>query len=266
MNILLIADIVGKPGRWAVSQILPEFKKVQQIDFTIANVENAAGGFGLTKEIAQKIRHYGVDCLTSGNHIWDRKDILPYLNESLRILRPANYPPDVPGRGSAIFDLENDFKIGVMNIQGRVYIKEIDCPFRIADREIEMLKRETKIIIVDLHAEATSEKIALGWYLDGKVSAILGTHTHVQTADEMILPRGTAYITDVGMTGAHDSVIGINKEDAIARFLTQIPRRFTVAKNDIKFCGALVKIDPDSGKALSIERIKIDLPQPEEES
>jgi metallophosphoesterase (TIGR00282 family) len=266
LNILLIADIVGKPGRWAVSQILPELKKTHQIDFTIANVENAAGGFGLTKEIAQKIRHYGVDCLTSGNHIWDRKDIFPYLNETLRILRPANYPPDVPGRGSAIFDLENDFKIGVMNIQGRVYIKEIDCPFRIADREIEKIREQTKIIVVDLHAEATSEKIALGWYLDGKVSAVLGTHTHVQTADEMILPRGTAYITDVGMTGAHDSVIGINKEDAIARFLTQIPRRFTVAKNDIKFCGALVKIDPNSGKALSIERIKIDLPQPEEES
>jgi len=266
LNILLIADIVGKPGRWAVSQILPELKKIHQIDFTIANVENAAGGFGLTREIAQKIRHYGVDCLTSGNHIWDRKDIFPYLNETLRILRPANYPPDVPGRGTAIFDLENDFKIGVMNIQGKVYIKEIDCPFRIANREIEKIREQTKIIVVDLHAEATSEKIALGWYLDGKVSAVLGTHTHVQTADEMILPRGTAYITDVGMTGAHDSVIGINKEDAITRFLTQIPRRFTVAKNDIKLCGALIKIDPDSGKASSIERIKIDLPQPEEES
>ncbi|MCK4385472.1 MAG: TIGR00282 family metallophosphoesterase [candidate division Zixibacteria bacterium] len=266
MNILLIADVVGKPGRWAVSQILPELKKSHQIDFTIANVENAAGGFGLTKEIAQKIRHYGVDCLTSGNHIWDRKDILPYLNESLRILRPANYPPSAPGIGAAIFDLENDFKIGVMNIQGRVYIKEIDCPFRIADKEIERIKEKTKIIIVDLHAEATSEKIALGWYLDGRVSAVLGTHTHVQTADEIILPRGTAYITDAGMTGAHDSVIGMAKEDAIARFLTQIPRRFTVAKNDIKLCGALVKIDPDSGKALSIERIKIDLPQSERDT
>jgi metallophosphoesterase (TIGR00282 family) len=265
LNILLIADIVGKPGRWAVSQILPELKRTHQIDFTIANVENAAGGFGLTKEIAQKIRHYGVDCLTSGNHIWDRKDIFPYLNETLRILRPANYPPGVPGRGTAIFDLENDFKIGVMNIQGKVYIKEIDCPFRIADREIEKIREQTKIIVLDLHAEATSEKIALGWYLDGKVSAVLGTHTHVQTADEMILPRGTAYITDVGMTGAHDSVIGITKEDAIARFLTQIPRRFTLAKNDIKFCGALVKIDPDSGKALSIERIKIDIPASEED-
>lgn len=257
---------MGKPGRWAVSQILPELKKVHQIDFTIANVENAAGGFGLTKEIAQKIHSYGVDCLTSGNHIWDRKDIFPYLNENLRILRPANYPPDVPGRGVAIFNLENDSPIGVLNIQGKVYVKEIDCPFRTADKEIEKIKGQTKIIIVDMHAEATSEKMALGWYLDGKVSAVLGTHTHVQTADEIILPRGTAYITDVGMTGPHDSVIGITKEDAIARFLTQIPRRFTLAKNDIKFCGALVKIDPDLGKALSIERIKIDIPQQEEEN
>ncbi len=264
MNILLIADIMGKPGRWAVSQILPELKKIHQIDFTIANVENAAGGFGLTREIAQKIRHYGVDCLTSGNHIWDRKDIFPYLNENPRILRPANYPPDVPGRGAGIFELIDNSKIGVINIQGKVYIKEIDCPFRIADREIEKLKKETEVIIVDLHAEATSEKMALGWYLDGKVSAVLGTHTHVQTADEIILPQGTAYITDVGMTGPHDSVIGITKQDAIARFLTQIPRRFTLAKNDIKFCGALVKIDPDSGRASSIERIKIDIPQPEE--
>lgn len=266
MNILLIADIMGKPGRWAVSQILPELKKIYQIDFTIANVENAAGGFGLTKEIAQKIHSYGVDCLTSGNHIWDRKDIYPYLNESLRILRPANYPPDVPGRGAALFDSKNHSKIGVINIQGKVYIKEIDCPFRIAEKEIEKLKKETKIIILDLHAEATSEKMALGWYLDGKVSAVLGTHTHVQTADEIILPQGTAYITDVGMTGPHDSVIGITKEDAIARFLTQIPRRFTLADRDIKFCGALVKIDPDSGKALSIERIKIDIPQLEKDN
>ncbi|MFQ6031910.1 MAG: TIGR00282 family metallophosphoesterase [Candidatus Zixiibacteriota bacterium] len=266
MNILLIADIVGKPGRWAVSQVLPELKKTHQVDFTIANVENAAGGFGLTREIAQRIRHYGVDCLTSGNHIWDRKDILPYLNENSRILRPANYPPDVPGRGVGIFELSDDSKIGVINIQGKVYIKEIDCPFRIADREIEKIREQTKIIVVDLHAEATSEKMALGWHLDGKVSAVLGTHTHVQTADEVIFPQGTAYITDVGMTGAHDSVIGITKKDAIARFLTQIPRRFTLAKDDIKFCGALVKIDPDSGKATSIERIKIDLPKPEEES
>lgn len=266
MNILFIADIVGKPGRWAVSQLLPDLKKVHQIDFTIANVENAAGGFGLTKEIAKKIHSYGVDCLTSGNHIWDRKDIYPYLSEDERILRPANYPPDAPGRGAGIFETKGGERIGVLNIQGRVYIKEIDCPFRVAEEEIKRLKEETNIVIVDLHAEATSEKIALGWYLDGKVSAVIGSHTHVQTADEGILPHGSAYITDAGMTGAHDSVIGINKEDALARFLLQIPRRFTPAKKDIKFCGGLVKIDLETGKALSIERIKIDIPGQEEES
>jgi metallophosphoesterase (TIGR00282 family) len=265
LNILFIADIVGRPGRWAVSQLLPDLKKTHQIDFTIANVENAAGGFGLTKEIAKKIHSYGVDCLTSGNHIWDRKDIYPYLSEDGRILRPANYPPDAPGRGAGIFETKGGERIGVLNIQGRVYIKEIDCPFRVAEEEIKRLKEETNIVIVDLHAEATSEKIALGWYLDGKVSAVLGSHTHVQTADEDILPHGSAYITDAGMTGAHDSVIGINKEDALARFLLQIPRRFTPAKKDIKFCGALVKIDPETGKALGIERIKIDVPRPEEE-
>jgi len=265
LNILFIADIVGRPGRWAVSQVLPDYKKINQIDFTIANVENAAGGFGLTKEIAKKIHSYGVDCLTSGNHIWDRKDIYPYLNEDERVLRPANYPPDAPGRGAGIFETKEGDKVGILNIQGRVYIKEIDCPFRVAEEQIKRLKEETKIIVVDLHAEATSEKVALGWHLDGKVSAVLGSHTHVQTADETILPHGTAYITDAGMTGAHDSVIGVNKEDALARFRLQIPRRFTLAKEDIKFCGVLVKIDLATGKALSIERIKIDVPRPEEE-
>jgi len=265
LNVLFIADIVARPGRWAVSQFLPDLQKLHQIDFTIANVENAAGGFGLTKEIAKKIHSYGVDCLTSGNHIWDRKDIYPYLDEDERILRPANYPPGVPGRGSEIFETAEGQKIGVLNIQGRVYIKETDCPFRVAEEEIKRLKDETNIIVVDLHAEATSEKIALGWYLDGKVSAVLGSHTHVQTADEIILPAGTAYITDVGMTGAHASVIGINKDDALSRFLLQIPRRFTPAKKDIKFCGALVKIDAETGKALSIERIKIDVPRPEDD-
>jgi metallophosphoesterase (TIGR00282 family) len=233
LNILFIADVVGRPGRWAVSQLLPDLKRTHQIDFTIANVENAAGGFGLTKEIAKKIHTYGVDCLTSGNHIWDRKDIYPYLEEDFRILRPANYPPGVPGRGSAVFDAQDGSRVGVLNLQGRIYIKEIDCPFRVAEREIERLREETSILIVDMHAEATSEKIALGWYLDGKVSAVLGSHTHVQTADEAVLPRGTAYITDAGMTGSHDSVIGFNKEDALSRFLLQIPRRFALGTSDI---------------------------------
>ncbi|UCB51770.1 MAG: TIGR00282 family metallophosphoesterase [Candidatus Zixiibacteriota bacterium] len=264
MNILFVADIVGKPGRWAVSQLLPDLLRTHQIDFVIANVENAAGGFGLTKEIAKKIHSYGVDCLTSGNHIWDRKDIYPYLDEDRRILRPANYPPDAPGRGVGVFESASGRKVGVLNIQGRVYIKEIDCPFRVAEQEIEKLKRETKVIIVDLHAEATSEKVALGRYLDGRVSAVLGSHTHVQTADEAILPAGTAYITDVGMTGPHDSVIGVNTKDALARFLLQIPHRFTLGRKDVKFSGVLVGVDPDTGKATDIERIKIDIPSPED--
>jgi metallophosphoesterase (TIGR00282 family) len=265
LNILFIADIVGRPGRWAVSQVLPDLKKTHQIDFTIANVENAAGGFGLTKEIARKIHSYGVDCLTSGNHIWDRKDIYTYLNEDWRILRPVNYPPNVPGKGTGIYESKNGQKIGVINLQGKVYIKEIDCPFRSMDMILKSVQEQTNIIIVDIHAEATSEKIALGWYLDGRVSAVLGSHTHVQTADETILPNGTAYITDAGMTGAHDSVIGVTKEDAIARFLTQIPRRFTVAKGDVKFSGVLVEIDTSTGKAQSIQRIRIDVPRAEEE-
>ena len=259
INTLFIADIVGKPGRWAVSQLLPQLKEKFKIDFVVANVENAAGGYGLTKEIAQKIYSYGVDCQTSGNHIWDRKEIYDYLEEDRHLLRPANYPPTVPGYGSNVMETIEGVKIGVLNIQGRVFIKEIDCPFRISEREINVIREQTNIILVDVHAEATSEKIALGWFLDGRVSAILGTHTHVQTADETILPGGTAYITDAGMTGAHDSVIGIYKEDALSRFITQLPVRFRMASEDIKFCGAVVSIDTNTGKAKSITRLRIDL-------
>lgn len=261
VNILFIADIVGKPGRWAVSQILPQLKEKFEIDFTIANIENVAGGYGLTKEIAQKIYSYGVDCQTSGNHIWDRKEIYNYLEEDKNVLRPANYPAGAPGHGSTIMQTIDGTKIAVLNMQGRVFIKEIDCPFMVSEKEIRILREETNIIIVDMHAEATSEKIALGWFLDGRVSAILGTHTHIQTADETILPGGTAYITDAGMTGAHDSVIGINKEDAIARFISQLPVRFRTASEDIKFCGAIMTIDRQSGKAKAIKRLKIDLPK-----
>jgi metallophosphoesterase (TIGR00282 family) len=264
LKILFIADIIGRPGRWATSQLLPDLRRSLDIDFVVGNVENAAGGFGLTREIAQKIFTYGVDCLTSGNHIWDRKDIYPYLNEESRLLRPANYPPDVPGKGSGVFETKKFEKVGVINIQGRVFIKEIDCPFRRSLEEIEKLKKDTKIVVVDMHAEATSEKIALGWYLDGKVSAIVGTHTHVQTADEIILPHGTAYITDAGMTGPHDSVIGIRKDDALARFLTQIPHRFRLGIDDVKFCAVLIDIDSDTGRAKKIERLKIDVPKEEE--
>jgi metallophosphoesterase (TIGR00282 family) len=259
LKIILIGDIMGKLGRWAVSQILPELKKSKEIDFVIANVENAAGGFGLTKEIAHKVFSYGVDCLTSGNHIWDRREIYTYLDQEKRLLRPANYPSTVPGVGSGVFWVHEKHKVAVLNIQGRIFVKEIDDPFRVAEKEIEILKRETDIIVVDLHAETTSEKQAFGWYLDGRVSAILGTHTHVQTADETILPEGTAFITDVGMTGPHHSVIGIKKEDALARFINQIPKRFTLATEDVKFCAVLVEVDDQTGKAKSIERIRTDV-------
>lgn len=260
MKVLLIGDLIGKPGRWACSEVLPDLKKDKQIDFVIANVENAAGGFGLTKEIASKVHSYGVNVLTSGNHIWDRKEIHEYLNKDPNMLRPANYPAGDPGKGSVVYELKDGTKIGVLNLQGRVFMKEIDCPFRIADQEVGKLKAETNLIIVDVHAEATSEKMALGWYLDGRVSAVIGTHTHVQTVDETILPGGTAFITDVGMTGGHNSVIGIIKEDAITRFLTQIPNRFRIAKEDIKFCGVLIEVDPVTGKATQIERIRMNLP------
>ncbi len=263
MKILFIADIVGRPGRWACSQLLPDLKRSLDIDFVIANVENAAGGFGLTKEITQKIFTYGVDCQTSGNHIWDRKEIFPYLDCESHLLRPANYPEGAPGRGWGVYQTKKMDKVGVLNIQGRTFMWEIDCPFRTSKKLIQSLKTDTKVIIVDLHAEATSEKMALGWYLDGEVSAVIGSHTHVQTADEVILPNGTAYITDVGMTGSHDSVIGIRKEDAIKRFLTQIPHRFRLGLSDIKFCGVLIELDTQSGKAKKIERLKIDVPQEE---
>jgi len=265
LKILFIADIIGRLGRWACSQLLPDLKKSLDIDFVIANVENAAGGFGLTQEISQKIFTYGVDCQTSGNHIWDRKEIFPYLEEESRLLRPANYPEGAPGRGWGVYQTKKMDKVGVLNIQGRTFMWEIDCPFRTSKKLVERLRGHTKVIVVDLHAEATSEKMALGWYLDGEVSAVLGSHTHVQTADESIFAKGTAYITDVGMSGPHDSVIGIRKEDAIQRFLTQIPNRFRLGLSDIKFCGVLMEVDSKSGKAKKIERLKIDIPQEETE-
>ncbi len=261
MVILFIADIMGKPGRYAVAHMLPSLKKKYGIEFVIANVENAAGGFGLTREIAGKIFHYGVDCQTTGNHVWDRKEILDFIDQTPNILRPANFPTGVPGSGSGLFKSKSGLNIGVINLQGRVFMAPIDCPFRTADKEVEKLKSQTNIIIVDFHAEATSEKQALGWYLDGKVSAVLGTHTHVQTADEIILPNGTAYITDAGMTGPHHSVIGIAKEDALERFIKQLPKRFSVAEKDVKLCAVLLEIEEKNGSAKKIERLKIDVPK-----
>ena len=259
MRILFIGDIVGKPGRQAIEGILQKLISDYRIEFTIANGENAAGGMGITPTIAIDILDLGVDVLTSGNHIWAKKEIIPFLDEENRILRPANYPAQVPGRGSGVYSLRNGGKIGILNLEGRVFMRNLDCPFRVGEKEIETLKQQTNIIIVDFHAEATSEKMAMGWFLNGKVSAILGTHTHVQTSDERILHEGTAYITDVGMTGPLASVIGIRKQVALQRLLTQIPWKFDVATEEVELQGVVVEIDSKTGKSKNIERIRVPL-------
>ena len=255
MNILIVGDINGKAGRRAVKELLPTVKKKYDIDFCVANAENAAGGFGLTSEISSKIFSYGVDVITMGNHTWDNKDLEGHIKSELRIIRPLNYPPGNPGCGSIILDIKNT-KIAVINLTGRVFMGNFDCPFRTVEEELKRFKKDNPIVIVDFHAEATSEKIALGWFLDGKASAVIGTHTHVQTSDDRVLPGGTAYITDVGMTGAHDSVIGIKKELAIKKFLTQMPVKFEVASGDVRLNALFVQINIKDNKAEKIIRIQ----------
>jgi metallophosphoesterase (TIGR00282 family) len=261
MKILFIGDIVGKPGRMAIRELLPGIIEEHRIDFVVANCENAAAGFGVTAEIVEELYASHIDVLTSGNHIWDKKEVMAFVDDYETLLRPANYPEGAPGRGSVVIPTLGGFPIGVINLAGRVFMNPLDCPFRTAEREIEKLKKKTRIIIVDMHAEATSEKIAMGWYLDGRVTAVLGTHTHVQTADERILPEGTAYITDVGMTGPFDSVIGIRKESILQRFLLQIPNKFDVAKGDVRLQGVMVDIASD-GRAVRVERMTVPLEEP----
>lgn len=256
MKVLFIADIMGQAGREAVARILPALKLKEQVDLVIANGENAAHGMGLTPSIARDLFHLGVDVLTMGNHTWDKKEILDIIDDE-PIVRPANYAPGVPGRGAILATTATGVKVGILNLIGRVFMPPHDCPFRAADKVIAELKKETPVIIVDIHAEATSEKVAMGWYLDGKVSAVIGTHTHIQTADDRILPEGTAYLTDVGMTGPFDSVIGIKKEIILQRFLMQMPIRFEVSDKDVWFNGVLIEIDEKSGKALSMQRLQI---------
>lgn len=257
VKILFIGDIVGGPGRQAVARELHRLIDRYRIDLVIANGENAAGGFGITEEKARELFSLGIDVLTSGNHVWDKKESFPYIRREERLVRPANYPPETIGRGRTVVRTAGGVSIGVLNLEGRVFMNSLDCPFRTADREIALLKEQANIIVVDFHAEATSEKVALGWHLDGRVSAIVGTHTHVQTADERVLPGGTAYMTDAGMTGSFDSVIGVKKELAIERFITQMPVRFEVAKKDIRMNGVVFEIDEMSGSALSVERISL---------
>jgi len=256
MKILFIGDIVGSPGRDAVVKILPRLKQKHGLDFVIANAENAAGGSGITAAVAEELFNAGIDVLTSGDHIWKKRDIFEIIREEERILRPLNFPIGAPGRGTGIFCAANGTKVAVVNVQGRVFMEALECPFRTTAEAVTELTKSVKIIVVDIHAEATSEKVALGWYLDGKVSAVLGTHTHIQTADEKILPQGTAYLTDAGMTGPFDSVIGRRVEDVLERFTSCVPVRFEVAENNVQLHGAIIDIDEKSGKAKTISRIQ----------
>lgn len=250
MLILVIGDVIGRPGRRAVNQLLPGLNQQYRLDLVIANAENAAGGLGLTSATARELLDAGVDVLTSGNHIWAQKEIIPYLDGELPILRPLNYPPGVPGKGYII-----NSQAMVVNLVGRTFIGDFDCPFRAMDKLLAELKPKPPVIIVDFHAEATSEKVAMGRYLDGRVSAVVGTHTHIGTIDAQLLPQGTAYVTDIGMTGPLDSVIGDDTGAVIRRFLTRMPHRLSVGKGKTGFNAVLIEVAEDSGKATSIDRI-----------
>jgi metallophosphoesterase (TIGR00282 family) len=257
VRILYIGDVFGRPGRRIVKECLPELVSQYAPDLILANGENAAAGFGITPQLVDELLGLGIAVLTTGNHIWDKKEIFPYLAEHADgpLLRPANYPPQVPGRGLYVGKARAGLEFAVINLQGRVFMPPIDCPFRTVDTLLESVPESVKIRFVDMHAEATSEKLAMGWYLNGRVTAMVGTHTHVPTADEIVLPGGTAYITDLGMTGPYESVIGIEKDTVIRKFLSQIPERFEVAKGDVRLCGVLVEADARTGRAVSIERV-----------
>lgn len=259
MQILFIGDIVGRPGRRAVRELLPGLVKDHGVDLVVANAENAAAGFGVTRDTVDELTECGIQLLTTGNHVWDKREVLGFIDEYPNLLRPANYAEGCPGIGHAVVKTAASIPVAVVNLVGRVFMHPADCPFRAAKGLLGGLRQQTPVIIVDMHAEATSEKQAMGWFLDGEVSAVLGTHTHVQTADETILPRGTAYITDVGMTGPLNSVIGIEKEMIIDRFLTGMPCRFEVARGDVRLQGAVVDVDPQTGRARSIQRVNLRL-------
>jgi len=257
MNILCVGDIVGKPGRQALIHLIDDIKKEFELDFVIVNAENAAGGTGLTSRVAKEIVGTGCDVLTMGDHIWDHMELKDYLDESEQIIRPANFPNGAPGRGWCVRTAASGQKVGVINMLGRTFMRfNVNCPFRELEKIVEEIRKQTPIIIVDMHAEATSEKVAIGHFIDGKVSALFGTHTHIQTADEKILSGGTAYITDLGMTGPYDSVIGVNKESIIKRFLTSMPTKNYVAKDEVVLSGIVLDIDEKTGKANKIARLQ----------
>ena len=263
MNILFIGDIFAKPGRDIAKRAIPALVAAHSIDLVIANVENSAAGFGVTGDIADTILEFGVDVMTSGNHVWDKKEVLEYIARQPRLLRPANFPAGVPGRGSCLARTRTGEPVGVLNLMGRVFMMPLDDPFALAVREVEALRARANVIVVDFHAEATSEKVAMGWHLDGRATAVIGTHTHVQTADERILPKGTAYITDAGMTGPHESIIGVTVEAALGRFLNGMPAKFEAASGPARLNAIVISADPATGRATAIERLNLSLQQVE---
>jgi len=266
MNVLFIGDIVGRPGRRALKAALPALIERSQADLVIANGENAAAGFGITGPVADEIFAAGVDVITTGNHVWNKKEAEQLLAQEPRVLRPANYPPAAPGCGAGVFAARNGLSVAVWNLCGRVFMNSIDCPFREARKLVAELGDRARVVVVDMHAEATSEKVAMGWMLDGKVSAVIGTHTHVRTADAQVLPGGTAYITDVGMTGPRDSVLGVDTEAVIEHFVTRMPARFKPAGGPVIVSAAVVDIDEESGRARSIRGLQEVVPDPGERS
>lgn len=256
MNVLMIGDVVAKPGRLAVLERIQDLREQYSIDLAIMNAENLAGGFSVTPSLCEQLFDAGIDVMTSGNHIFDKKEAIPYIAKQPRLIRPANYPPNTPGNGIWTGTIQGR-PVAVINLMGRVFMPPSDDPFRVADQILASIPAETKVRIVDMHAEATSEKVAMGWYLDGRVSAVLGTHTHVQTADERLLPEGTAYLTDLGMTGSYSGVIGMNKEDVIARFTTAIARRADHSTQQARVCGAVIDVDEETGKSRGIKRLNL---------
>ena len=256
LTVLCVGDVFGDPGRRAVHSLLPKLRKQYEVDLAVVNVENAAAGFGVTPEIARAFLGEGVDVMTSGNHIWDKKEIVEYITKENLLLRPANFPVGTPGVGHVTIKA-GPHRVAVLNLMGRVFMTPIDCPFRKADEIVPELRKETPIVLVDAHCEATSESVALGWYLDGRVSAVVGTHRHVQTADERVLPGGTAYITDLGMTGPTDGVIGVDRDLILQRFLTQMPVRFEPAKGPSALHAVVIVIDPETGRASDIRRLRV---------
>jgi metallophosphoesterase (TIGR00282 family) len=256
MKVLMIGDVVAKPGRIAVLERIQDLREQHGIDLAIMNAENLAGGFSVTPSLCDQLFSSGIDVMTSGNHIFDKKEAIPYITKQPRLLRPANYPPNTPGSGMWTGVIQNT-PVAVINLMGRVFMPASDDPFRAADQLLASLPKETRVRLVDIHAEATSEKVAMGWYLDGRVSTVVGTHTHVQTADERILPEGTAYLSDIGMTGSYSGVIGMNKKDVIARFTSAIARRAEHSTDEVRICAVVIDIDENSGKARGIERLNL---------